>query len=548
MAAGGNAVDAAIAANAVLGVVAPDTCGLGGDLFALIHTPGLAAPAALNASGRAGSGAIAAELRDRGIDEVPLRSAWSVTVPGCVDGWEALLERFGTRPLGDLLAPAIDLATTGFVVSNELADSLRRIHPLIGGQGSAPSLYPGGVAPAAGARLTRPRLAETLRLLAAAGRESFYGGRVGEEITVATDGVITAADLEHRNTQWVDPISVDVFGQRAWTIPPNSQGWLTLAACWLFEQMDPPRDPEDPAFYQAAIEAYRAVAWERDELVSDPDTAPLPADQLADPDRLRSRLERLSVDSTADWPAPKPAPGGTAYFCVRDGNGMGVSFIQSNFHGIGSGLSAGDTGVFLHNRGAGFNLISGHPNEMSPGRRPLHTLSPSLWTEKRPTPPVAWHPRRSIPTTASGTGRHPTAVGGSHRPASPGGATLDRRRMGSGAATAPSSRVPHGSGCRGRSQPARPRRPPGRCLDAGVGSGFGDCDRRGGHRGKRRPTGIHRVGYRTLITAEVAGAGRDHGRLDPTRCQKTLRAARGALQFLEPRMTSAQHLAGIGLP
>jgi gamma-glutamyltranspeptidase/glutathione hydrolase len=378
---GGNAVDAAIAANAVLGVVAPDTCGLGGDLFALVHSPGLPAPTALNASGAAGSGAIAADLRDRGIDEVPLRSAWSVTVPGCVDGWEALLERYGTKPLSDLLAPAIDLATDGFEVSIELADALRRIHPLIGTQGSAPSLYPGGVAPDAGTRLTRPHLAETLRVLGDAGRESFYGGRVGEEITVATDGVITAADLERRSAHWVAPISVDVFGQRAWTIPPNSQGWLTLAACWLFEQMDPPRDPEDPGFHHAAIEAYRSVAWERDDLVSDAGTAPLPADQLANPDRLRPRLTHLSLDSTSAWPAPDPALGGTAYFCVRDGAGMGVSFIQSNFHGIGSGLSAGDTGVFLHNRGAGFNLTAGHPNEMSPGRRPLHTLSPSLWTK-----------------------------------------------------------------------------------------------------------------------------------------------------------------------
>jgi gamma-glutamyltranspeptidase/glutathione hydrolase len=380
MTAGGNAVDAAVAANAVLGVVAPDTCGLGGDLFALVHTPGRTAPAALNASGPAGTGAFAAELRDLGMDEVPLRSPWSVTVPGCVDGWEALLQRFGTKPLGDLLDPAIDLATNGFAVSSELADSLRRVHPLIGGQGSAPPLYPGGAAPLPGTRLTRPHLAETLRLLAAAGRESFYGGRVGEEITVATDGVITAADLERRSSQWVDPISVEVFGQRAWTMPPNSQGWLTLAACWLFEQMEPPRDPANPAFHQAAIEAYRAVAWERDELVSDPTTAPLPADQLADPDRLRTRLARMSLDATASWPAPRRAPGGTAYFCVRDGHGMGVSFIQSNFHGIGSGLSAGDTGVFLHNRGAGFTLKPGHANEMTPGRRPLHTLSPSLWT------------------------------------------------------------------------------------------------------------------------------------------------------------------------
>ena len=381
MADGGNAVDAAVAANAVLGVVAPDTCGPGGDLFALIHTPGRATPSALNASGLAGSGAIAAELRDRGVDEVPLRSAWSVTVPGCVDGWEALLERYGTRPLRELLSPAIDLATSGFEVSLELADSLRRIHPLVGNQGSAPSLYPGGTAPSAGTRLTRPHLAETLRLLAAAGRESFYGGRVGEEITVATDGIITAADLERRNAEWVEPISADVFGHRGWTMPPNSQGWLTVAACWLFEQMSPPRDPEDPAFHLSAIEAYRAVAWELSELVSDPETAPLPADQLADPDRLRARLARISLETAATWPAPPAAPGGTAYLCVRDGNGMGVSFIQSNFHGIGSGLSAGDTGVFLHNRGAGFNLTPSHPNEMSPGRRPLHTLSPSLWTE-----------------------------------------------------------------------------------------------------------------------------------------------------------------------
>lgn len=380
MESGGNAVDGAIAANAVLGVVAPDTCGPGGDLFALIHEPGHTAPTALNASGRAGSGAEAADLRTRGWDEIPLRSPWSVTVPGCVDGWEALLDRYGSKPLSDLLAPAIDLASEGFAVSDELSYSLRRIHPLIGGQGSAPPLYPNTAPPEAGAMLRRPHLAETLRLIAAAGRESFYGGKVGEEITVATDGVVTAADLERRQADWVQPLGADVFGQRAWTIPPNSQGWLTLAACWLFEQMDPPRDPGNAGFQHAAIEAYRSVAWERDDLVSDPSTAPLSAQDLVAPDRLRSRLHRLSPDATVPWPAPRTSPGGTAYFCVRDGDGMGVSFIQSNFHGIGSGLSAGDTGVFLHNRGAGFNLIPGHANEMTPGRRPLHTLSPSLWT------------------------------------------------------------------------------------------------------------------------------------------------------------------------
>ena len=341
-----------------------------------------------------------------------------------------------------------------------------------------------------------------MRLLAAAGRESFYGGRVGEEITVATDGVITAADLERRNAQWVDPISVDVFGQRAWTMPPNSQGWLTLAACWLFEQMDPPRDPEDPAFHQAAIEAYRAVAWERDELVSDPDTAPLPAAQLADPDRLRSRLE-IGCRSTPRQPGRphKPAPGGTAYFCVRDGNGMGVSFIQSNFHGIGSGLSAGDTGVFLHNRGAGLQSDARPPkrNESRTASAP-HAVALAVDRE-RPTPAAAGDTRRSLPATAAGPGRHRPAVGGPDRLASPIAATLDRRWVGSRPTTATPSRIPHGSRGDVRSQPTRPRRPSSRWLDGGVGPGFDDCDRRDGSYWIRRPSSLDGVGHRTLITA-----------------------------------------------
>ncbi len=182
------------------------------------------------------------------------------------------------------------------------------------------------------------------------------------------------------SVDWVDPIGIDVFGLTAWTVPPNTQGYVGLAACWLFDQMGPPRDPGDPAFVHATIEAYRAVAWERDDLVSDPATAPLDQAELLSTDRLGARLSSLSLDAAATWPAPAPAPGGTAYMCVRDGDGVGVSLIQSNFAGIGTGLSAGDTGVFLHNRGAGFNLVAGHPNELTPGRRPLHTLSPTLWT------------------------------------------------------------------------------------------------------------------------------------------------------------------------
>ncbi len=379
--AGGNAVDAAIAANATLGMVYPTTCGIGGDLFALVHTPGMERPAVLNASGRGGSGLDAAALRAAGHESFPLREPASITVPGCVDGWVALAGRFGTRPLGDLLDPVIGLGRNGFEVSVEFASDLARVHDLITGQPSAEALYPGGSPPPAGSTITRPDLAGTLEGIAADGRSAFYGGRVGEAIAAATGGVLTADDLAGNAPDWVEPIGATVFGLTGWTVPPNSQGYLTIAALMLIEALDPPRDPEDPALHHAVIEAYRAVAWERDDLVTDPDRAPLPPEELLDPDRILARVADIEPDSVATWPRPRPVPGGTAYLCVVDRDDMAVSLIQSNFWGIGSGIAAGDTGVFLHNRGAGFCLIPGHPNEAALGRRPLHTLSPTLWTD-----------------------------------------------------------------------------------------------------------------------------------------------------------------------
>ncbi len=376
---GGNAVDGAIAANAVLGVVKPTTCGPGGDLFALIHRPEDDTPLCLNASGRAGSGASADELRDAGHDRVPLAGPWGITVPGCVDGWGALLERCGTMPLGEVLQPAI-AASAGFPASDELSAALTRVESLIADQESAPPLYPAGSPPAPGHRLTRPDLAATLRELADGGREAFYLGAPGRAISAATGHRIDADDLAENQAEWVAPVAASVFGRTGWTVPPNSQGYLVLAGAMLAELMEPPQDPADPAYHHALIEAYRAVAWERDDLVSDPRFAPLPADELVSQRRLHPRTSRLAAESTARWPAPSDGGGGTAYMCTADRNGLGVSLIQSNFTGIGSGLSAGSTGVFLHNRGAGFSLNAGHPNELAPGKRPLHTLSPTLWT------------------------------------------------------------------------------------------------------------------------------------------------------------------------
>jgi gamma-glutamyltranspeptidase / glutathione hydrolase len=380
MAEGGNAVDAVIAANAVLGMALPTTCGIGGDLFAIVHRPGARLPDALNASGRAGSGVDADRLRSAGATTMPARSIETVTVPGCVDGWDALAARHGTRSLGDLLRPAIRLGREGFPVSVELAADLERIAGLVAGQPSATHLYPDGKAPSAGTTLRRPDLADTLEAIADHGRGAFYEAAIADAISAATDGLVTADDLAGNVADWVEPIGARVFGLDGWTIPPNSHGYLTLAAAILVELLDPDPDPESPDFHHAVIEAYRAVAWERNRLVADPDHAPLPPGSLLDRQRFAHRADAISPDSVAVWPPVEDAPGGTAYFCAVDGDGMAASAIQSNFWGIGAAISAGDTGVFLHNRGGGFNLTPGHPNELAPGKRPLHTLSPTLWT------------------------------------------------------------------------------------------------------------------------------------------------------------------------
>jgi gamma-glutamyltranspeptidase/glutathione hydrolase len=380
MARGGNAVDAAIAANAVLTVVAPETCGIGGDLFALVHLPGEAVPRCLNASGRAGSNASAQELRDSGHAEMPLYHPAAITVPGCVDGWMALHAAHGTGAWRDLIGPAIEYARLGFAVSDELARTLDvRSEELIT-QASSTHFYEDGVPVAAGALITRPELAQTLADIAGSGRDAFYTGRFGSALIEASGNRITADDLYVDQAEWVEPIGRRIFGQQVWTVPPNTQGYVTLATLAVFELLAPPIDPDDPLFQHLLIEDYRAANFDRDDHATDPATAPLSGDELLADQRLAERAARIDPDKAGTWGSPRSVPGGTAFLCTIDSDGMGVSFIQSNFHGIGSGFSAGDTGVWLHNRGGGFSLEPGHPNELVPGRRPLHTLAPTLWT------------------------------------------------------------------------------------------------------------------------------------------------------------------------
>lgn len=364
--AGGNAVDAAIATSAALAVTTQHMCGLGGDLFALVHH-GDATPDCLNSSGRAGSGADPAGLRAEGATTMPFRGdIRSVPVPGCVDGWLALHERHGRLPFADVLAPAITLAAEGFEVPAHLARSATRVADVPGAED-----YAGLVA---GQRLVRAAVADGLRTIVEEGRDGWYLGRFGQGLIDLGDGLFSRADLERNQADWVDPIGLELWGHQAWTVPPNSQGYLSLLAAGILQGIDL-GEPESAAWAHLHVEAARLAGHDRPDVLSD--TAD--GNELIGPDRIAERRALLDPDQAATVGGTY-GDGGTIYLCATDRDGMGVSLIQSNASGFGAHIVVPGTGVFLHNRGLGFNLVDGHPAEFGPGRRPPHTLSPALVT------------------------------------------------------------------------------------------------------------------------------------------------------------------------
>lgn len=381
LATGGNAVDAAISMVATQGVVAPETCGLGGDLFALVHRPGWPTPRALNASGRAGSNVDPEGLRRDGHTEIPPEDPATVTIPGCVAGLAILSSELGSLSLGDALSPAIELANSGFEVSTEQSLAFTRQAGRYRHNQAVDAFYPGGVPVKKGTTVRRPSLGFTLSQIADHGPETFYLGRAGEDIVEAVSGLITVADLEQSHADWITPISAQVAGLSAWTIPPNSQGYLGPGTLAVFEMLDPPQDPSDPRWWHLLIEANRCLSWERNDLVADPLNAPLPMDLLLDQSRLQRAAETVSETRAGVWPSRKGDPASTAFMAVADENGMAVSIIQSNYRGTGSPFGAARSGFLLQDRGGGFSLTPGHPNELGPGKRPLHTLSPTIWTD-----------------------------------------------------------------------------------------------------------------------------------------------------------------------
>lgn len=370
---GGNAVDAAIATNAAIAVVGPHLCGMGGDLFALVHIDGEVH--ALNSSGRAGSGADANRLRSDGHTSMPFRHhVASVTVPGCVDGWIALHDRFGSLPLDVLLAPAERLAAGGFPASGPLAAMAAGLDD----ESRVELSEIAGQATRRGRRVRRPGVALALASIAAGGRKAFYEGIFGEGLIDLGDGQFTRDDLATAQSEWVEPLTARAFGVDLHTVGPNSQGYLVLGGSGLAGRLDIPANPDDAQWAHLLVEAAIAAGRDRPDVLHDR------ADGIALLADIEGRLGEIDPERASGRTSPA-RDGDTTYLCTAgraaDGREMAVSLIQSNAAGFGSHLVEPTTGINLHNRGMGFSLDAGHPAELGPGRRPPHTLAPAIATE-----------------------------------------------------------------------------------------------------------------------------------------------------------------------
>jgi gamma-glutamyltranspeptidase/glutathione hydrolase len=364
------------------------TCGLGGDLFAIVYTAREDAVHGLNSSGWAPSGLRLATLEQRGLTNMPQRGILSVTIPGCVAGWDALRNRFGRQPLGRLLAPAIHLAETGFPVSEIVAgywknsETLMRADPV-----AARTFLPGGRAPAVAEVFRNPDLAWSLRQIARSGRGAFYRGAIARRLLAHADrhgAPWTAADLREFEPEWVTPIATPYRGWTVYEMPPQGQGIAALMMLNLMECF-PLGDwgREDPATWHTLIEAKKLAYADMLRYVADRRFARVPEAGLLSKAYARDRARLIDPDHAAAVALPgDPPPAGTdtTYLCAVDAAGNLVSFIQSNYSGFGSGLVAEGTGFGLQNRGALFTLDPAHPNVLAPRKRPLHTIIPGFMT------------------------------------------------------------------------------------------------------------------------------------------------------------------------
>ncbi len=384
---GGNAVDAAIAACAVLGVVEPMSCGMGGDLFAIVWDAKNQKLIGLNASGRS-PGATSIELfRSRGLRTIPTSGPLSWSVPGCVDGWDQLRCRLGTKPWPELLAQAIDYADNGFPVSEIIAGDWRASERGLKAVPTSAACYlPGGHAPAVGTIFRNPGLARSLKAVAAGGRDAFYKGAIAEAIvrySESVGGLFARSDFEHHTSTFIDPVSTNYRGYDVWEMPPNGQGIAALEMLNLLEPFDLKKmGPLSAQALHLMIEAKKLAYEDRAKYYADPDFAKVPVKELISKAYAARRRSRIDVDRASDHPtAGEPLQADTIYMTVVDGDFNCVSLIQSNFNGFGSGHVPGDLGFALQNRGALFALDPNHMNRLEPGKRPFHTIIPGFVTK-----------------------------------------------------------------------------------------------------------------------------------------------------------------------
>lgn len=384
---GGNAIDAAIAANAVLGVVEPTGCGIGGDLFAIIWVAERGRLYGLNASGRSPRSLRLEYFRENGYEFIPSFGPLPVSVPGCVDGWFEMHDMFGILPVSDILQPAISYARNGFPVSELIAYYLDRNTNNLKDYPNIKEVFmPGGKAPAKGEIFRNPALASTLERIAKGGRNEFYRGSIAREIDVfmkQQGGFLSYDDLARHHSEWIDPVSTSYRGYDVWELPPNGQGIAALQMLNILEGFDIASMGFGSAEYIHTFTEAKKLAFEdRAKYYADPVFSNVPVEQLISKKYANERRKLIDPDSAARIYDPgKIEAGNTVYLTVADRFGNMVSLIQSNYRGMGSGMCPTGLGFVLQDRGEMFTLQEGHNNVYAPGKRPFHTIIPGFITK-----------------------------------------------------------------------------------------------------------------------------------------------------------------------
>lgn len=384
---GGSAADAAIACNATLSVVYNHMAGLGGDVFALIWDPQSGDVSAMNGSGRSGENATIDRYKAAGGDEIEPRGALAAnTVPGVVQGWSKIHDRFGKLDWTELFQPAIEYAANGFPISPKFRDYIHAYRDTLSRFEEASRIFlPGGKAPTAGARFRQPDLAQSLRIIANDGAQAFYEGELAEKLVRGLQdggGILTLDDLVQHTSDWVDPLRTTYHGYEILEMPPNTQGIATLMLLNLLEEFDLPRLGQGTAdYYHLMAEAVKLAFADRDAWVTDPQFLDIPYDKLLDKQRARERAQRIAMDHAAAEQKVQPgvsAHGDTVYMAAVDDDGLAVSLIQSVYFEFGSAYIPPGTGIFMQNRGSFFSLDPDHPNHLQPRKRTFHTIIPAL--------------------------------------------------------------------------------------------------------------------------------------------------------------------------